>query len=205
MKTPETFIDRLLSHGINNSRVLDAMRKIPRDFFVDEAFRAQAYQDIPLPIACHQTISQPYIVARMTSLLIDHCSGKKILEIGTGSGYQAAVLSQCVTTVYTLEHLLELHRIAIQRFTTLHLSNIVALHRNGYEGYPEQAPYDGIMVTAAAPEVPPALLAQLANHGCLVMPVGKPDFQRLHLVIRKNDTYETLIADAVTFVPLLNS
>ena len=172
------------SRGIHNRRVLDAMRKTPRHLFVPEPWRDRAYDDTPLPTSHGQTISQPYIVALMTELL-EPAPHHKVLEIGTGSGYQAAVLSPLVAEVATIEIVPELGRSAAERLTQLGYKNVQVRVGDGYAGWPEKAPFDGIMLTAAPPDVPQALLDQLKPGGKLVAPVGRSVFDQELVVIDK--------------------
>ena len=183
--------------------MLEVIRSTPRHLFVDEALASRAYEDTALPIGYNQTISQPYIVAAMTDLVI---SGhpRKVLEIGTGSGYQAAILAPLVEKLYTVERIEPLATQARQRFRMLGLRNIRASYSDGTEGLPEFAPYDAIITTAASEEIPEALLEQLSPYGGrLVIPLGGPDHQVLTLVTRLGDTYEQEDLDPVIFVPLL--
>ncbi len=202
----ETLRDLLHSlqlNGISDPRVLDAIARTPREAFIsDEALKAHAYADEALPIECEQTISQPFIVAYMTERL--HLSpDTEVLEIGTGSGYQAAILSLLARHVYTIECHLELHRLASGRFAQLGLPNITAMAGDGTKGWPHYRLFDRIIVTAGAGEVPEDLLDQLAPCGFLVMPLGPRDGQRITLITRSNGKiiYQTLLP--VRFVPLL--
>jgi protein-L-isoaspartate(D-aspartate) O-methyltransferase len=199
----DELVKKLEAAGIQELPILAAFRKIPRDLFVDEEWAHLAYADQALPIACGQTISQPYVVARMTQLLLADGPCKKILEIGTGSGYQAAILSQLVSEVYTVERIKTLYQQACQRFISLRLKHIFAHYGDGYEGWALHAPYDGIIVTAAAPEVPSALLRQLADGGRLVMPVGDRTSQVLLVTTRSGNEYKARMEEPVVFVPLL--
>jgi len=162
---------QIVARGVRDSRVLAAMREVPRHLFVDPAHRAQAYEDHPLPIAGNQTISQPYIVALMTELL-DLQPDDTVLEIGTGSGYQSAVLSRLAKEVYSIEIVPELAQGATERLRKLGYGNVTVKEGDGYRGWPEHAPFDGIIVTAAPPRIPEPLLAQLAPRGRMVIPVG---------------------------------
>ena len=203
-RTRDRLVSRLRAEGIRNEAVLDVIRNTPRHLFVDEALASRAYEDTALPIGYNQTISQPYVVAAMTDLVI---SGKpsKVLEIGTGSGYQAAILAPLVDKVYTVERIEPLARQARQRFRKLGLRNIRASYSDGTEGLPDIAPYDAIITTAATEKIPEALLEQLsADGGRLVIPVGGRDRQTLTLVTRDGDTYEEERLDPVIFVPLLS-
>jgi protein-L-isoaspartate(D-aspartate) O-methyltransferase len=194
----------LENRGIHNPAVLKAMSTIPRHLFVNEEWQPYAYQDMALPIHCQQTISQPFVVARMTEALLRDSTINKVLEIGTGSGYQAAVLSQIAKEVYTIERIKTLLDEATQRFKQLELTNIYPRHGDGYLGWSEHAPYEGILVTAAVSEIPPALLEQLAEGGRLIVPVNTSYYgQELQLIVRKKNEYEKYTLDLVTFVPLL--
>jgi len=171
--------------GVRDRRVLEAMRKTPRHLFVPEGLRAMAYADQPLPIGHGQTISQPYIVAFMTELL-EPKPDQKALEIGTGSGYQAAVLSHLVGHLYTIEIVPELARSSASLLKQLGYKNITVRHGDGYKGWPEQAPFDRILLTAAPPDIPQALLEQLKPGGRLVAPVGASVFEQELVVIDKD-------------------
>jgi protein-L-isoaspartate(D-aspartate) O-methyltransferase len=186
--------------------VMDAMRKVPRKAFVPKDLAPFAYDNGPLPIGHSQTISQPYIVALMTDLLEPEESDC-ILEVGTGSGYQAAVLSLLVEKVYTLEVIKALSDEAIARLKSLHYDNVEAHVGNGYQGLPEHAPYDGIIVTAAATHIPPALVDQLKPGGNLVIPIGLPySHQELMLITKHEDnTTSTKVILGVAFVPMVDS
>lgn len=188
--------------GISDSRVLSAIELVPRDLFVDAAFAHEAYSNIPLPIAQGQTISQPYIVAYMTQeLKLDERS--VVLEVGTGSGYQAAVLAHLCRRVFTIERYRSLLHEAQQRFRTLGLENITTLFGDGIKGWPELAPFERIMVTAATAEAPPALLDQLADGGIMILPIGGAEFQTLTRITRRGDDYDYERLFDVRFVPLL--
>ncbi|TGY88569.1 protein-L-isoaspartate(D-aspartate) O-methyltransferase [Marinicauda algicola] len=188
--------------GITDKAVLGAIERTPRDLFVAPGFLDQAWENRPLPIDCGQTISQPYVVALMTQALKvdDRC---KVLEIGTGSGYQAAILARLARRVYTIERYRTLLKAAEARFETLRLTNIVTRIGDGSKGWPEQAPFDRIMVTAAAPERPEALLEQLKDGGLCVAPVQNGPVQTLMRYERRGDEIaETALGD-VRFVPLV--
>jgi protein-L-isoaspartate(D-aspartate) O-methyltransferase len=190
-------------NGIGDPRVLDAIARIPRELFISEdALKAHAYADEALPIECNQTISQPYIVAYMSERL-NVASDQDVLEIGTGSGYQAAILSQLARHVYTMERHRELHDLAVQRFEKLGIHNITAIVGDGTEGWPDKRLFDRIIVTAGARQAPDALLDQLSPCGAMVIPLGPRYDQRITLVTRMNDhlEYQTLIP--VQFVPLV--
>jgi protein-L-isoaspartate(D-aspartate) O-methyltransferase len=198
----DRMVDRLRTDGIRDERVLGALRELPRHLFIDEALASRAYEDTALPIGNAQTISQPWVVARMTEALLEHGTPKKVLEIGTGSGYQAAVLATLGLEVYTIERIDELLRTARRRFRQLKLE-LRTRHDDGRLGWAEFAPFDAILVTAGAAALVPALLGQLAEGGTLVAPVGGASAQRL-LRVRKVDG-ATVQEDlgAVVFVPLV--
>ena len=202
--TRDRLVQRLRESGIRDERVLQAIGAVPRHEFVDEALSSRAYEDTALPIGQSQTISQPWIVARMTEAVLDGGSPEKILEIGTGSGYQAAILATLVPQVFTVERLEELLKIARRRFHRLRMNNIYTRHADGYLGWPSQAPFDGIVVTAAAPEVPPELLQQLRIGGILVVPAERNGMQRLLSIRRTEDGFEEKDLGGVIFVPLLS-
>lgn len=202
-RTRDRLVARLREEGISNEAVLDVIRNTPRHLFVDEALASRAYEDTALPIGYNQTISQPYIVAVMTDLVVrDH--PQKVLEIGTGSGYQAAILASLVSRIYTVERIKPLAVQARQRFRKLGLRNIRASHSDGTEGLPDFAPYDAIITTAATELIPQALMEQLSPRGGrLIIPVGGRDRQTLTVVTRHGDSYEQKDLDPVIFVPLL--
>ncbi|NND44493.1 MAG: protein-L-isoaspartate(D-aspartate) O-methyltransferase [Xanthomonadales bacterium] len=207
MTSPGTrgrLVERLRSHGIRDERVLAAMTQVPRHEFVDEALSSRAYEDTALPIGQSQTISQPYIVARMTEALLDGKTPGKVLEVGTGSGYQAAVLSHLVKEVYTVERIKELLKLARRRFHVLRLHNVHTRYADGHLGWPSQAPFDGIMVTAAARMVPQELVAQLGEGGVLVMPLERDGMQRLIALRRTAEGTEETDLGGVVFVPMLS-
>lgn len=198
--------DHLIRRGIRDQAVLKAMREVPREKFVDTWMADQAYEDSPLPIACGQTISQPYIVAYMTEAL-ELTTSDRVLEIGTGSGYAAAILSRLVKTVHTVERIESLADSAMQRLGRLGYSNIIVHTGDGSLGWPEQAPYDAIVVTAGAPQIPPALREQLAIGGRLVIPVGSSSaLQELVRVRRLSEQeYRSEELCGVRFVPLIGA
>lgn len=204
MRTRERMVGRLKEQGINNHKILDAMRNTPRHLFVDEALASRAYEDTALPIGYNQTISQPYIVAKMTELLLASGPLAKVLEIGTGCGYQTAVLSQLVDYVYTVERIQPLQKKAKNLVWSLKHKNISYLHSDGGWGWPEHAPYDGILVTAAPPEIPEMLLRQLAVGGVMVIPIGHAGGQELQRVTRNASGFEVEILESVNFVPFLS-
>lgn len=193
----------LRREGITDIRVLRAMERAPREMFVPPDLIERAYENVPLPIGHEQTISQPLVVAAMTAKL-DVGQRMKLLEIGTGSGYQTAVLASLCRRIYTIERDRSLLREAEQRFAKLRLSNVVTWLGDGNRGWPEQAPFDRIMVTAAAPELPMNLVEQLAIGGLMVIPIGAtPDDQELVCITRTGDGFETERMFAVRFVPLV--
>lgn len=200
----DRLVRRLREHGISDERVLQAVAVIPRHEFVDEALSSRAYEDTALPIGQSQTISQPWIVAQMTEVLLDGGHPGKILEVGTGSGYQAAVLACLVPQVFTVERIEELMKAAKRRFHHLRLHNIYTRHLDGNQGWPSQAPFDGIIVTAGATAVPADLLEQLKTGGLLVIPVERNGVQRLLSIRRLADGFEEKDLGAVVFVPLLS-
>ena len=194
--------DQLRRRGISDARVLDAMGRVPREWFVEPFQQRRAYDDMPLPIGLGQTISQPYMVARMLELL-ELTGHGRVLEIGTGSGYQAAVLGLLADEVYTVERLPVLAESARHRIAELGLHHVTVGCFDGTTGWPEHAPFDGIVVAAGAPSVPDALQSQLADGGRLVIPVGDPGLQRLAIITRHGDTFDTDWDTPCTFVPLL--
>lgn len=202
--TRDRLVQTLRNEGIRDERVLKAITQVPRHKFVDEALSSRAYENTALPIGQSQTISQPWIVARMTEALLDGGSAEKVLEVGTGSGYQAAILSHLVATVFTVERIDELLKLARRRFHSLRLNNIYMRYADGHLGWPSQAPFDGIMVTAAAQSVPKDLLDQLKLGGLLVIPIEKNGQQRLVSIRRTGDGFEETYLGAVVFVPLLS-
>ncbi|MBE0437596.1 MAG: protein-L-isoaspartate(D-aspartate) O-methyltransferase [Methylomicrobium sp.] len=204
MRTRERMVGRLKEQGITNHKILDAMRNTPRHLFVDEALASRAYEDTALPIGYNQTISQPYIVAKMTELLLASGPLAKVLEIGTGCGYQTAVLSQLVDYVYTVERIQPLQKKAKNLVWSLKHKNISYLHSDGGWGWPDHAPYDGILVTAAPPEIPEMLLRQLAVGGVMVIPIGHSGGQELQRVTRNASGFEVEILESVNFVPFLS-
>ncbi len=194
--------EQLETRDINNPRVLQAMRDVPRHLFVPEEYRHLAYRDAPLPIGQQQTISQPYIVALMTQLL--QLSGHEmVLEVGTGCGYQAASLSRLAAQVFSLERHADLAESAADRLSALGYENLEIHVGDGSQGLPDMAPFDAIMVTAAAPSIPGPLRAQLADGGRLVLPVGSAESQWLERVWRHGDTWNIERIASVRFVPLL--
>jgi protein-L-isoaspartate(D-aspartate) O-methyltransferase len=200
-KRRRELVDKLRSDGINSQSVLDAMLKVPRHEFVPASYRYQAYQNRPLPIGHDQTISQPYIVAYMTEAA-EVASGEKVLEIGTGSGYQAAVLAELAKEVYTIEIIPELADGARALLQTLGYKNVQVKAGNGYLGWPEHAPFDAIVVTAAPDQIPPALVEQLAVKGKMVVPVGT-NFQQMTIITKTESGVVEKRTIPVAFVPMI--
>lgn len=203
-RTRERMVNRLSEQGIKDARVLQVMRDTPRHIFVDEALASRAYEDTALPIGYNQTISQPYIVAKMTELLLATGPLPRVLEIGTGCGYQTAILAQLVDHVYTVERLLPLQKKAKDHLWDLKLKNISYLYNDGSLGWPDHAPFDGILVSAAPPQIPETLLQQMAEGGVMVIPVGRSGRQTLQRVIRTADGYKVEEVEAVSFVPFIS-
>ena len=202
-RTRDRLVQRLRDHGIQSEAVLTQIRNVPRHLFVDEALASRAYEDTALPIGMGQTISQPWVVARMTEALLESFAGETVLEIGTGCGYQTAVMAPLVKKIYTVERLPELMKRTRQRLRELDIYNVHFRPGDGWDGWPKYAPYDGIIVTAAAPKLPEKLLQQLAPDGRMVIPIGPTGCQDLLLVTRKNDHFEEVSLSAVSFVPLV--
>lgn len=200
--TRQRLARRLADKGIRDSRVLTAIATVPRHRFVDEAMASRAYEDSALPIGRGQTISQPYVVALMTEAILREEPLERVLEIGTGSGYQAAVLAQVAERVFTTERIGELLRTARQRFHQLGLHHIYTRHVDGLAGWPGQAPFDAIVVTAGG-EIPSALYDQLGEGGVLVAPEQSGSQQTLIRVVREGDEFRRQTLGAVSFVPLL--
>ena len=202
-RTRERLVERLRSEGIASRAVLDVMRNTPRHIFMEEALSSRAYEDTALPIGHGQTISQPYIVARMTEVLLERGPLAKVLEVGTGSGYQTAILAQLVKRVYSVERIEAFIKQARPRFQELRITNIRLKHSDGGMGLPDYAPYDGILVTAAPEGIPLALVDQLEVGGIMVLPIGTKQEQVLVRVIRTDNGYDKEILERVSFVPLL--
>ncbi len=202
-RTRDRLADKLVEMGINSEPILESIRKTPRHIFVDEALASRAYENTALPIGFSQTISQPYIVAKMTEALIQDRNLQNVLEVGTGCGYQTVILSQFCQQVYTVERINGLLIKARERFHKLGIRNIRSKHADGNIGWPNYAPFDGIIVAAAPIGVPEALLEQLTIGGRLIIPVGKSGKQDLLLITRTDDGYEEQTIDAVSFVPML--
>jgi len=202
-RTRERLVQRLREQGIADARVLDQIRNVPRHLFVDEALATRAYEDTALPIGQGQTISQPYIVARMTEALLQGVPPRKVLEVGTGCAYQTAILAPLVKTVYSVERIAALFRRAQARLRELDLHNVHLRHGDGFLGWPTHAPFDAILLTAAPLALPQALLEQLAPGGRLIAPVGPEGQQELIRVTRRVDELHTETLGLVSFVPLL--
>jgi len=201
-RTRSRMIERLRDQGITDELVLAAMNSVPRHMFVEEAISHLAYDDKSLPIGYAQTISQPYIVARMIEILREGRQLNRVLEIGTGCGYQAAVLSLVAREVFSVERILPLHERALSTLQELHMSNVKTSYADGVWGLPELAPFDGIIMAAAATHVPQALLEQLAVGGRMVLPLGAQE-QTLCLIERDVQGYRESRLEKVKFVPLL--
>lgn len=202
-RTRARLVQRLEEQGVLNRAVLEAMATIPRHLFLDEAMAHRAYEDTALPIGYQQTLSQPYIVARMTELLLGGADRlERVLDIGSGSGYQTAILAGLADEVYAIERIKPLLQAARKRMRQLKLRNVHMRHGDGYEGLAAQAPFDGILVAAAPREVPAALLEQLAPGGRLVMPVGDSE-QKLVVIERGAQGFERRDVEAVRFVPMV--
>jgi protein-L-isoaspartate(D-aspartate) O-methyltransferase len=205
MTSPRTrtrMIDRLRAQGIQDEVVLAAMNTIPRHIFVDEALASRAYDDVSLPIGNYQTISQPYVVARMIEILRNGKPLNKVLEVGTGCGYQAAVLGQVAKEVFSVERIQQLYKRASATLRELNIRNVSLSYADGTLGRPDLAPFDGIIMAAAPTHVPDALLAQLAIGGRLVLPLGSNE-QVLTLIVRTEQGYVEQSLEAVKFVPVL--
>lgn len=198
----QRIVKLLKQQGIRDERVLTAMQNTPRDYFVEEAFALQAWNNQALPIGAGQTISQPYIVALMTELLL-HTQPMKVLEIGTGSGYQTAVLAQIFPQVYSVERIQSLQWQAKRRLKNLDLHNVMTRYGDGWQGWQSKGPYDAIIVTAAPASIPQDLLKQLADGGQLILPLGVEQ-QVLQVITRKGDNYVSQDVENVRFVPLVN-
>ena len=203
-RTRERLLGRLMDQGISSLGVLDVMRSTPRHIFLDEALSHRAYEDVALPIGHNQTISQPYIVARMTEAIVTSGPLETVLEIGTGCGYQTAIIAQLAKKVYTIERIKPLLDRAKANIKSLRLRNTDFKHDDGSLGWGQKAPFDAIIATAAPQEVPNELLQQLnPQGGRLVIPVGGDDRQELKLITRNEDDFSETFLDAVRFVPLL--
>ncbi len=202
-RTRERLVERLRSKGIRDPAVLEALRSTPRHIFVEEALASRAYEETALPIGHGQTISQPYTVARMTEALLEGGSAETVLEIGTGSGYQCAILAQLVRRVHSVERISALLDQARARLRELGLRNIRLKHSDGGVGLPEYAPYDGILVTAAAEALPRSLLQQLAVGGRLILPVKSHQGQVMLRITRSEEGFQQQTLESANFVPLV--
>ena len=202
-RTRDRLVARLREQGIDNNEVLACMGAVPRHIFVDEAMAHRSYEDTALPIGHNQTISQPFIVALMTQLLCE-VKPRQVLEVGTGSGYQTAVLSYFCHRLYSIERISALTKRAQKRLAAMSVKNTVLKHGDGYGGWEVHAPFDAIMVTAAPPAVPEALLDQLAVGGRLIVPVGGDAVQELIVIDRTKDGFLERVHDRVKFVPLVS-
>jgi len=200
----DRLVERLKAEGIRDTRVLEAIRTVPRHLFIDEALASRAYEDTALPIGCGQTISQPWVVARMTEALLECGMPRSVLEIGTGCGYQAAVLAALGIEVYSVERIDELLRATRRRLRRLGIASVHTRFDDGRQGWAEHAPYDAILVTAAGEALDPALLEQLAPGGCLIAPLGPPSLQQLKRFRRSaGGAWREDNLGPVMFVPLL--
>ena len=202
-RTRDRLLQRLRQEGIKDERVLDVIRSVPRHLFVDEALSSRAYEDSALPIGCGQTISQPYIVALMTQAMLARGQPRTVLEIGTGSGYQTAVLASLVDNVFTVERVEALMESARRRLRTLKFNNIHFKLADGNLGWFDRAPFDAILVTAAPREMPKALIEQITHEGHMVIPVGDQSLQELLMVRRTESGISTTRLELVNFVPLI--
>jgi len=200
-RTRERLAERLYERGIRHAGVLDALRQTPRHLFLDEALAHRAYEDTALPIGFQQTLSQPWVVARMSELLLGEHGCRKVLEIGSGSGYQTAILAQLVDEVCAVERIKPLLEASRRRLRMLRLRNVRLRHGDGASGWASEAPFDGILVAAAPAAVPEALLQQLAPGGRLVIPVGEQE-QTLQVFTREQDEWHCQHVERVRFVPL---
>jgi len=202
-RTRERLVKRLRDQGITNAQVLDQIRNVPRHLFVDEALATRAYEDTALPIGQGQTISQPYVVARMTEALLEDRPPRKVLEIGTGCGYQTAVLAPLVKFVYTIERIQVLLDRTRVRLKELNLRNVHFRHGDGFQGWAVHAPYDAILMAAAPLAIPEILFSQLAQGGKLIAPVGPEGRQHLMRITRRGEELHKETLGLVSFVPLL--
>ncbi|HET8704880.1 MAG TPA: protein-L-isoaspartate(D-aspartate) O-methyltransferase [Pseudomonadales bacterium] len=202
LRSRERLVAKLREEGISDQRVLDAIRDVPRHLFVEEAFASRAYENTALPIGFNQTISQPYIVARMTQELLAGGPLNKVLEVGTGSAYQAAILGKVANRVYSIERIKKLYLLAQSRLQKLKIRNVYLRYSDGALGWPDAGPFDGIMVTAAPAEIPLELQDQLAVGGRMVIPVGE-QAQELRVITRTPTGFSAKVIEAVRFVPLL--
>ncbi len=204
-RTRERLVNRLKEEGIENDQILQLIASTPRHLFVDEAISHRAYEDTALPIGMGQTISQPFIVARMSELLLNTGSLENVLEIGTGSGYQTAILAQMFKQVFSVERIAPLQKIAKKRLSELGLRNIQYRHGDGFQGWQEHQPFDAIIVTAAPESIPPMLTEQLAEAGRMIIPVGAQNqAQELILLQKQEGELKQIALEKVKFVPLLS-
>ncbi|MGB0204151.1 MAG: protein-L-isoaspartate(D-aspartate) O-methyltransferase [Neptuniibacter sp.] len=204
-RTRDRLINRLREQGINSEDVLSVMRETPRHIFIDEALAHRAYEDTALPIGYNQTISQPFIVARMTETLLAAGPLEKVLEVGTGSGYQTSILAPLVAELYSVERIRPLQEKARNRLRMLGIKNVNLKHTDGGMGWAAKAPFDGILAACAPEDVPEELMQQLAVGGRLIIPVGGSDNQELKLVVRESENeFSTQVLECVKFVPLLS-
>ena len=202
-RTRNRLVSRLKDQGITSNEVLEQILNVPRHLFVDEALSTRAYEDTALPIGMGQTISQPYIVAKMTEAIFQNNKRNKILEIGTGCGYQTAVLSPFYKKIYSVERIPEILRKTKKRLRNLNIYNVNFRLGDGWKGWPKYAPYDGIIVSAAANEVPKNLLKQLIDGGVLVIPIGAAGKQELQLIENNDKIFKYTSLGYVSFVPLV--
>jgi protein-L-isoaspartate(D-aspartate) O-methyltransferase len=202
-RTRDRLVQRLREQGITNASVLERVRTLPRHIFVDEALASRAYEDTALPIGFSQTISQPYIVARMTEALLEGPPLTRVLEVGTGCGYQTAVLGPLVGTIFSVERIEGLQRRARERLKELGIRNVRFRVGDGAEGWASNGPFDGIIVAAAPLMVPEALINQLAPGGRLIVPVGQEGQQQLLRLVKRENGIEKRVLGPVSFVPLL--
>lgn len=203
-RTRERMVTRLYEQGIRNTQVLQVMNEVPRHLFVDDALASRAYENTALPIGYNQTISQPFIVARMTELLLANGPLKRILEIGTGCGYQTAILAQLVEHVFTIERIAPLQQKAKQILRELKIDNVSFRHDDGNLGWELKAPFDGILAAAAPASIPPILLEQMAIGGIMIIPIGESGNQELNRITRTTTDYTIEQLDLVNFVPFLS-
>ena len=203
-RTRSRLVERLREQGIHNEHILDVINETPRHAFVDEALANRAYEDTALPIGFNQTISQPYIVAKMTEAILADGPVGNVLEVGTGSGYQTAILARLVPKVYTVERISGLLNRAKALLSTIGYRNIQFKHADGGTGWSDRGPFDAIMVTASPRVIPEALIEQLSITGRMLVPVGEARHQKLVLVQRKGDEVERQVLEAVRFVPMLS-
>ena len=201
-RTRDRMVGRLADQGITNIQLLDVMRNTPRHLFIEEALAHRAYEDAALPIGKNQTISQPYVVALMTQLILANGPIGSVLEVGTGCGYQTAILAQLVKRVCTIERILSLQESAEQRLRDLELRNIECAHGDGYQGWRARAPFDAIMITAAPRAIPEILIEQLSLGGKMVLPVGDEKNQHLQVLTRTEEGHEVEPLMPIRFVPL---